>query len=198
MIKQNRFIALGNGGFTLVELMVALAMATFFIAVTFTLVDFSTQSYRAQERVAAAQQDMRAGIDIISREIRMAGYNPMRLSGAGIVTATADTFHFTMDMNRSNSVDETAEERVTYAFDLANNRVNRILYQGTGSEDSLPLIENVTAFNFTYFDESDNPTVTPADIKTVIITMTCSDRDDKGGTFDRTFNSMVNLRNLNL
>ena len=50
-------------GFTLVELMVALVMATIFILATMTIAEISTQSYRAQERVSDAQQGVRGMLD---------------------------------------------------------------------------------------------------------------------------------------
>ena len=187
---------LDSSGFTMVELMVALAMATFFIAVTFTMVDFSSQSYRAQERVVDVQQDMRAALNFIARDIRMAGYDPMRGSGAAIVAADGASLRFTADLNRSNTVDEAAEEQVTYAYNAANQTLDRILYQGTGSETApVTLIENVSAFAFAYQDADDANTA-GATARVVRISITCQDRDAKGQTFARTLNAVIKCRNL--
>ena len=187
-----------NHGFTLIEVMVAIFMATFFITTTFFIVEHSNRSYRAQERVAAAQQDVRAGLDFMVREIRMAGYNPMGLSGASVIAADGTSFQFSMDTDRDNTLDLGQEEQITYTYDNVARQLLRSYPIASGTHSDV-LIENVSALNFAYVFYDGDDVIgggTPGQIGTVIITMTCQDRDAQGGTFDRTLTSSVKLRNF--
>lgn len=187
-------------GFTLIEVVVTIFMAVFLITTTFFIVDNSNRSYRAQERVAAAQQDVRAGLDLMVREIRMAGYNPMGLSGAGVVAAEPASFGFSMDINCNNALDTGRDEQITYSWDDAGRRVMRSYPTAAGVHSDV-LIENVTAFNFDYVYYEDEEVIAAGaldQIGMVVVTITCQDRDAKGGTFERTLSSSVKLRNFKL
>jgi type IV pilus assembly protein PilW len=91
-------------GFTLVELMVAMVAAIIFIGATIAIVGHTSRIYRAQEQVSDVQQDARAALDLMQRDMRLAGYNPFldgASSGAAINTATTTQFGFTMDLDNS-------------------------------------------------------------------------------------------------
>jgi len=44
------------------------------------------------------QQNLRAGLDTMARELKMAGYDPTLAGGYGITTATKTVFAFTADL----------------------------------------------------------------------------------------------------
>lgn len=118
-----------NDGFTLVELMVAMAMASIVVAVIYTAYDVQTRIYTEQDRAAEMQQNLRAAMAFMQREARMAGYNPSggkdnscdAQTGApkkvapGIHTATATSFGFSMDLNEDGDCGDTGEN-VTYSI----------------------------------------------------------------------------------
>ncbi len=66
--KQN------SQGFTLVELLVAMAIALVVLAAIFYTFKSQQDSYVVQSQVAVAQQNVRAAMHMISRDIQMAGY----------------------------------------------------------------------------------------------------------------------------
>lgn len=66
--KQN------NQGFTLVELLVAMAVGLVVLAAIFYTFKSQQDSYVVQSQVAVAQQNVRAAMYMISRDIQMAGY----------------------------------------------------------------------------------------------------------------------------
>ena len=72
---------LNNNGFTLVELLIAVAISGFILAAVYMTYRSQQKSYVVQEQVAAMQQNLRAGIGLMQREIRMAGYNPQSTQG---------------------------------------------------------------------------------------------------------------------
>ena len=64
-----------NRGFTLVELLIALAVSGIIMTGIFSAFKTQQDSYLAQEQVAEMQQNLRASLYIMTREIRMAGYD---------------------------------------------------------------------------------------------------------------------------
>jgi prepilin-type N-terminal cleavage/methylation domain-containing protein len=61
-------------GFTLVELLVAMAISGIVVAAVYTAFVTQQKSYTVQDQVAETQQNARVGLDLIAREVRMAGY----------------------------------------------------------------------------------------------------------------------------
>jgi type IV pilus assembly protein PilW len=92
-------------GFTLVELMVTVAISGFIIAAIYSAYISQQRTYLAQEQVAEMQQNIRAAIDMMAREIRMAGYDPTQSAGAGITAALAGQISFTLDNNDDDTID---------------------------------------------------------------------------------------------
>ena len=61
-------------GFTLVELLVVLAIVSIVMGGIYSVFVHSNRVYISQEEVVAAQQEARSALDILGREIRMAGF----------------------------------------------------------------------------------------------------------------------------
>jgi type II secretory pathway pseudopilin PulG len=64
----------GNGGFTLVELMVAIALAFVVLLLMIQLFSGTKQSYLFQEGLMRVQEDGRVAIELIARDVRKAGF----------------------------------------------------------------------------------------------------------------------------
>lgn len=62
-------------GFTLVELMVAVLITVVIVAATMTTVVTSNRANVVNSQVADTQQNVRVAIDLLSRDIKLAGYN---------------------------------------------------------------------------------------------------------------------------
>lgn len=192
-------------GFTLVEIMMALAISGIIVAAIYAAYMSQQRTYLAQEQVAEMQQNIRAGIDMLSREIRMAGYDPTGGAGAGITTASAGQISFTKDDNdnagNQNSDGDTGDtdENLDFGFsaaagndanrdglpDNANNGVPNVLSLGrqTGGLGGYQIIaENIQAIEFRYLDADGAVTPTLADIRSVQISILA-----RAGQPDRNF-----------
>jgi len=183
-------------GFTLVEVLIAMAIVGVVMGAIYGIFVSSNRSYHTQDSVTETQQGVRIGLDFMVRDIRMAGFNPLGTLGTlnpGFEVSTATKLRFTADMNMSNTIDESDRERITYEFNAGSNSLRRCLYEGTASESWQTLIENVNALTFTYLDENDDGI---ANISTVLISMTCQGTDAQGQNFLRTLNTRVRCRNL--
>ncbi len=62
-------------GFSLIELMSAIAISGVILGAITTSFISQSRSYDAQEQINEMQQGARASMDMITREVRMAGYN---------------------------------------------------------------------------------------------------------------------------
>jgi type IV pilus assembly protein PilW len=215
--RPYRVAGLSNHGFTLAELLVVMAIIGVVLGAIYGVFTSSDRSYRTQDRVANAQQSVRVGIDFMVRDIRMAGLDPYRTAGAGIEEASGTKIRITADISDVpiGSSDEPGPpdgdtddkfERITYEFyvdpdDPNKRQLRRCLYEGTGSQNWQPLIDNVSALSFTYLDANGNDLVDPADpskIRTVEISMTVQEKDARQQPFTRTLTTRVSCRNLGL
>jgi len=68
-------------GFTLVELMISLAIAAFVVTGIFTLYNTFFQSTAIQDQVLQLQQNSRVGLDDLARDLRLAGVDVTRKDG---------------------------------------------------------------------------------------------------------------------
>lgn len=184
-------------GFTLIEVLITIAMISILIPAVYSVYRVMIRSLTTQSVVADVQQSVRFSIDFMVQDIRMAGLDPHGTAGAGIEVATATNIRFTADKDMFGTISDDNEERITYLWDTANNQLDQILDEGTASPGTpQALIENVTALNFTYLDETDTVTATLADIRTVVISLTAQAPAGQKGMISRTFNVRVRGRNL--
>src|SRR5690554_6074045 len=70
----NKRSFMSQAGLSLVELMIALALSATLILGIFTVYMDSSQTTRMGESLARVQESGRIGLEIMSREVRMAGY----------------------------------------------------------------------------------------------------------------------------
>jgi len=190
--------------FTLIELLVALAISGVVMAGIYSAYYSQQKSYITQEQVAAMQQNLRAAMYIMPREIRMAGCDPTGSAGAGIQTANTNSITFTLDItggesdgkdnDNNGSVDEDDEKRFSDGFcDDTNENITYSLYTADGIQKlgrkspltaiNQPVAENIDALDFVYLDANGAPTATLANIRSVQITLVArTGRGDPGYT----------------
>jgi prepilin-type N-terminal cleavage/methylation domain-containing protein len=141
--STSKNIICGLEGFTLVEMLLALAIGTIIISAGFVAVMAGHRASTGIEQKISAQQDIRAALDIMETEIGMASYNPGQVvtglwlsptdcatagaaSNKGIQQATTNgyTISVEMDINGNGSVGDN-NDIITYSYDAANQRITR-------------------------------------------------------------------------
>lgn len=112
-------------GFTLVELIIAMAVASILMAGIYVVFAKQLRTHVTQEAVVDMQQGLRTAMYLMQRDIRMAGYDPTGLAGAGITTAQATLIEFTMDITggQSDGVDNDGDGSVDEG-DLSKNGID--------------------------------------------------------------------------
>jgi type IV pilus assembly protein PilW len=175
-------------GFTLIEFLVAMAVAGIVMAGIYSAYYSQQKSFVVQDEMAEMQQNLRAAMFFMAREIRMAGCNPTGGSNAGFVTANANTINFTMDL-RGKDPDDPADgdtgdpnENVTYALADSNGDGIVEIVRDTGGGPE-PVAESIDALDFVYLDENGNITASNMAIRSVQITIVArTGRGDPGYT----------------
>jgi len=152
-----------NTGFTLVEMMVSIGIGMVVVAAVTTTFVTQTKVYNAQEQINEMQQNARAALDVITRELKMAGYKPNTGAVTGLTASGISLDNSKLiieaDLNGDNSIDGSAGslERIRYEYNSSNKQIRRRL--GSGTSDVFA--DNITAFNFTYL-KADGTTATLA------------------------------------
>ncbi len=190
-------------GFSLIEMITALGISGIVLAaITATFISQS-RSYNAQEQINGMQQAARVAMDMITREVRMAGYDPTGAVFEGIHHHN-DKIHIRADLDGDGTPDD-ANENIYYTFDATQRIIERDDRDGIGIET---LVENIegpggaSGFTLVYLDEDGVATTTSADIRQVQVTITAKTAKSdpnytaNGGYRTYTLSSLITPRNL--
>jgi type IV pilus assembly protein PilW len=191
--KKNFLIKSGTGGFTVTELVLALAMMMMVMAAIVSLLISLNRAYTAQNVAAGVQQVTRAGINIMTRNIRMAGLNPLKMNQIGILEASVNKIRFQHDTNGSGTIEIEQDEDIAY---LLNGNHQLIRQKDGNSRSNKSLIDHVSDLTFKYVNRVDEETSILDDIHTVEISLTVREPAGKDKFISRTYSTRVIGRNL--
>lgn len=184
-----------RSGFTLVELLISLTLASLVMTAVYSTYLSQQKTYIVENQKAGMRHNIRAALYYMERELRMAGCDPTGNAGAGVVVANANTIQFTSDITGGESdgkdndsdgtIDEAAEdiypdglttgtdEDVTYA--IADGDADGDIDIVRTSGVTRLIAENIDALNFVYLDKDSAvlaaPVADPSDIRAVQITV---------------------------
>ena len=185
----------GNQGFTLAELMLAMGIMMVVITAIISLFTSLNRMYTTQGVAAGVQQVTRAGIDIMTRNIRMAGFDPLDTKTIGIVAAAEDNIRFTYDTDEDGTIATDGDEDITYLL----NANNQLIQQKNGnSASNQSLVDHVSDLTFRYLDADDMETSDPDAIRTVEVSLTVEEPAGRDKVLSRTYSTRVICRNLSL
>lgn len=114
-----------ESGFTLVELLITMVISGVIMAAVYAAYTVNQKVYTEQQHVVYMQQNIRAALQMLGREIRMAGYNPAGGSDTGIASALPDSVRFAMDLNEDGDVTDTDED-VSYQLYIATDGIQKL------------------------------------------------------------------------
>jgi type IV pilus assembly protein PilW len=162
-------------GLTLIEMLIALSVGLIILGALTTTFILQRKAYSTQEQVIEMTQIARAAMDMIGREVRMAGYfhsaSPMQRDSSANphfvgIPAMDSRLEILSDLNGDGDTDD-ANEHIIYTFDAANRMIRR--NTGGGAQ---PFAENIQAFSFLYLDRDGNLVTADAAIRKIRITLT--------------------------
>lgn len=188
-------------GFTLAELLVVCAVIALVMAGLLVMLQSGQQTYLVGSNQVEAQQTARLAIDRVVQDIRNAGFCPTCANGVtpfnaitpqtgGVLSASSfviqndwdGTWNGTSGISPSGTVSYTVMdasgtvtttqrgERIIYAY---NNGAGTLTRQEIGVDaTALTLASGINSLTFSYLDSSGATTTTPANARTVVITLT--------------------------
>lgn len=198
-----------DAGFTLIELLIAMAVGLVVLGATYGVFILHSKTFGNQEQIAEMQQNARAAMDIMTREIRMAGYDPLGSAGAGIVSAASDSINFTLDITSTSGPDapdgdtDDPNENITYSLYTVDG-IQKLGRKSTAGAVNQPVAEHIQSLAFQYWDANGNTTATVANIRRIRVTITGKtakpdpDYSPNSGYRTYTLTSVITPRNLGL
>jgi type IV pilus assembly protein PilW len=172
--KQHILFRFSNQGFTMVELLVAMVVSLLALAAIYSTFLAQHRSYQVQEEAADMQQNIRAAMYYMQREIRMAGDNPFKslpLSNFGIIPINGHTgagrnsITFTEDVNSGGTPPGNPSigspdgfltgdnENITYALSGTNlQRTDNTVVP----PNPQTVAQNIDALDLVYLDANSN------------------------------------------
>lgn len=204
-------IVKGNRGVTLIELMIVLTLSLLLMSAVYVSYEAQHKGSRAQEQVAVIQQDMRAVMDIVEKDIRNAGCDPCisRMDSMLYNTSGTRVLGVQMDLDNNTATCPHAATNMTHRR-YYRDGTNNLLCNGQ------VLVANVTTFGVTYWDVNDisitptggananygiGNTLSSSEAKLVYsaeitLSIQSAQRDpDTGQFFNRTLQRRMRLRN---
>jgi len=176
-------------GFTMIEFLIACAMAGVLVIGTSSLYVGLQRVYINQARISQLQHQMRVSMNTMTREIRRTGYDPTGSGDFNFTFANSTSINFTYDADGEGNL--TSNER--WGFRIDDNVLQ--YYNGTVWH-GLP--GEITSLDFQYYNNTAGATEILGDIRTVQITITGRTKLSAGSDMyhNQTLNSRVKVRNL--
>jgi len=145
-----------KNGFSLVELIIAMAVGLFIMTAIYAIINLAQRSSVSVGRKVVTQQDARAVLDLMAMEIRMASFNPTMSTTIwstiptaacasmgsvtpvkakkGIQTATASTILIAMDLSNPTVypavIGDAANEYIEYSYNGADTITRNVSCSG--------------------------------------------------------------------
>jgi type IV pilus assembly protein PilW len=176
-------------GFTIVEILVALAIGGIVLAAAYSMYMSQQRSYQITEQVIALQQNLRSAMYFIERDLRMAGYNPTRagvyFGFTDLSLTSPDLFRFTYDLALQDGV-IGAGETVTYSYQ------GNTLRRDTGGGPQI-IADDITNASFNFYKQNGDAPANGSEVRLVEVSLTAGD-----GEHTRELTAMVRCRNMGL
>jgi type IV pilus assembly protein PilW len=156
-------------GFSFMELMVAMAIASIIFAGLFTAYRTQVGAYEGQQDIVEMQQNIRNAMYFMQRSVRISGLDPQRTGLTGFVTNFAAPYDILGATSDSNNIAFTADdsgngdlvddpENELIAYRLNANQLQKLAFTaGVASWETVA--DNIDALDFVYLDGDDPPNV---------------------------------------
>ena len=138
-----------QAGFTLVELLIAMLLAGVITGALYSVYVATLDSHGRQDAIVRTEMNVRAALDFMSRELRMAGYDPEGSGDFGFEEAQQTQVTFRYDADQ----DGWLSDNEVIAFVFSNGEVQR----GFRGGSLQAVATDIETLEFMYLDASGDP-----------------------------------------
>jgi len=151
-------------GVTLIELLIALVISGIIIAAVYRMFVAQTRSYTVQDQVAEVQQNVRNAMELLVKDIRMAGFDDDKLNISGedihppaaLMSPAANSIMLLYEHH--DNVGTPLIRQVTYSVNANNQLLRNQVPADPGAEvGGDPILDNVNRFALTYLIDVIDP-----------------------------------------
>jgi prepilin-type N-terminal cleavage/methylation domain-containing protein len=133
-------------GVTLIELLVSFVITSLIIAGVYQIVINQARNYEIQEQIVEAQNSVRAGMEIMAADLRMAGYD--KEGGGSTVSVTnpvsGSSNIIRVEWERDDNIIESIE------YFLSGRQLQRNVYLNGVLDSQQVVLDQVSDLNFAY------------------------------------------------
>lgn len=187
-------IRLNNKGFTLIEMMIALTITSVVVGAVYAVNQAHVKAWALQKQAVDVQQNIRAAMFYLARDIQMSGFDPNEKAGSGIETAEANTM--TLSVGRQNGILQSIidgldanSDVISYALNGEGQLIRSVLERdGSGNIVAGTSLQaavgfNIEALDFVYLDSDGNVTADISAITAILVTLVARGGSDQSATF---------------
>jgi Tfp pilus assembly protein PilW len=140
-----------SAGSSLVELMISTMFLSLLMAMSYSFARAAFLSVRAQDAKSDTQEVLLMAVDLLTRELRLAGFSAAGRPLEAVRTAARDHVAVAADFNGDAATDDP-NEIIAYSYNLEKQQ----LVRATGGASPQPLVRNVPpgGVRFTFFDRN--------------------------------------------
>jgi prepilin-type N-terminal cleavage/methylation domain-containing protein len=147
-------------GITLIELLVAMVICAMVVAGIYRVFIAQSKAYTVQDQVLEVQQSVRSAMEILLRDLRVAGYDDYRVDSTVTITNPivypVSSSSITVNYEYYDSATAQYQQHtVHYWRDAASSTLMRQLTVDNVARPQEILLENVDAFELTYGLDAD-------------------------------------------
>ncbi len=165
-----------NKGFTLVELMITLAMSGIIVAAVYSAYSVQQRAYGKQEQIITIQDTLRVALYSMEHELRMAGFDPNMKEDTGFDTVSESSISFSFSKckeAKTGSEPVCTKKNVTYKITEKEEGGEKHKYLTRNDED---LGKDIEQIEFWYTLKNGKKTLDPSseeieDIRAVTISI---------------------------
>jgi type IV pilus assembly protein PilW len=141
------------------ELLLAAFVASIVLSSLVTFVGAQVRTFRRTEHLLAANETVRIVLDVMSRDLRQAGFDPSGVALEALAAANATALTLQRDDDGDGTIDGDSEEVVAYVFRPAQGTLSRVV-----GRQSMPLADGLAAdgFRLAYFDSAGTEITSPS------------------------------------
>ena len=193
MVKEQK-------GFTLIELLVTLLISSLIMGSAYMVLISQAKAYGTQEKIVNVTENLRSAMEVMTRDIRLAGYKKAGATFTGRATAQKSSIRVLADLDQDGLL-TSPEKDNTYTWDSTslviwkNTAVNTLLENVTDLTITYTLVDGSTCGGSADFTCSNLSNIRKINLS---ITSRASDPDMNGNYHSMTLTSDLTPRNLNL